>query len=130
MKDTILLVIKDYAMCENDETYVTENLSDNIEHLDIISKFDINTKVTTLSNENMIMLNSNDLIATNDPKIINRIKPKYGILITDNVKMLNNINKDLNVFQINSQESLRELISILYKINEQMWNEKGECLCY
>ena len=130
MKDTILLVIKDYAMCENDETYVTENLSDNIEHLDIISKFDINTKMTTLSNENMIMLNSNDLIATNDPKIINRIKPKYGILITDNVKMLNNINKDLNVFQINSQESLRELISILYKINEQMWNEKGECLCY
>lgn len=130
MKETILLVIKDYAICENDETYITENLSDNIEHLDIISKFDINTKMITLSNENMIMLNSNDLIATNDPKIINRIKPKYGILITDNVKMLNNINKDLNVFQINSQESLRELISILYKINEQMWNEKGECLCY
>lgn len=130
MKETILLVIKDYAICENDETYITENLSDNIEHLDIISKFDINTKMITLSNENMIILNSNDLIATNDSKIINRIKPKYGILITDNVKMLNNINKDLNVFQINSQESLRELISILYKINEQMWNEKGECLCY
>lgn len=130
MKDTLLLIVKDYAMCENGKVYANEFAETICDEYERIERFDIDSKMIFDKNEQSVLIGCYDLIVTNNPNILNRIKPKYSILVTKDVNTLNQINKDLNVFQVNDLTFVPELIDILYRLNESMWKEKGECLCY
>lgn len=130
MKDTLLLVVKDYTMCENGPVYSNKLAKSICEEYIEIMNFDLDTKTIIDVENNDILLSCYDLIVTNNPSVLNRIKPKYSIIVTKDTKTLSKINKDLNVFQVNDLTFVPELIDILYELNEKMWNEKGESLCY
>lgn len=130
MKDTLLLVVKDYTMCENGLIYSNKLAKGVCEEYIEIMNFDLDTKTIIDVDNNDVLLSCYDLIVTNNPSVLNRIKPKYSIIVTKDIKILSKINKDLNVFQVNDLTFVPELIDILYELNEKMWNEKGESLCY
>lgn len=135
MKDTLLFIIKDYAIFKNGTVYINKHkecelVKQSYTEYALIDKFNFDTKIIIDDLGNEVKINCYDLVITNNPSIINRIKPKYSILVTNDINSLNQTNKDLNVFQVNNMCYALNLINILFDLNDKMWKSKGECLCY